>query len=110
METLRKSTFTIEDRLFCDGYTAGHTWNGWARPYFTREVGDQIVADWIAPGAPTLHAHYDADTDTFFFADDSAWPMEPETFPGETHLVDGRPMTLYPIGNGSWIWDEIREG
>ena len=105
-EALRATTFTIEDAVFFDGYTQGRTWNGWACPYFTRAVGEQIVAHWNGTDEPTLHAHYDAATDTFVFADDASAPGEPETFPGEAHLVDGHPVTLYAIGNGAWIWDE----
>jgi hypothetical protein len=106
METLRNTTLTIDDAVFFEGYTAGRTWNGWACPYFPREVGAQIVAHWTRTGEPTLQAHYDAATDAFVFADTAAGGA-PETFPSETHLVGGRPMTLYPIGNGSWIWDEV---
>jgi hypothetical protein len=106
---LRAARFTIDDRILCDGYTYGHTWNGWACPYFEKEAALRMLDDWNAAGADGIWASYDALNDTFEFHDDGAQDYY-ETFSGETHLVDGQPMTLYPIGTGCWIWDEIREG
>jgi hypothetical protein len=90
-----------------DGYTAGQTWNGWARPYFTREVADQLAALWNANPANGMSGTYDPATDSYTFRDPRS-AMEPETFQGETHTDGGTPLHLYPIGNGSWVWDEVR--
>lgn len=38
-----KSKFQIDDGPIYEGYTNGNHWNGWACPYFTREVADQIA-------------------------------------------------------------------
>jgi hypothetical protein len=47
---------------------------------------------------------YDEQNDTFITASDDgdeAWPMT------RVELPDGGVAKLYPIGAGSWIWDEI---
>lgn len=40
-----KGKFQIEDGPIYEGYTNGNHWNGWACPYFTREVADQIARE-----------------------------------------------------------------
>lgn len=105
---LRPATFTIHDMGRYPGYTYGETWDGWAQPYFTKAVAEQIVALWNADPASEMSGTYDAETDTYTLCDPLSG-MEPETFTGEAHLVDGRPMQLYPIGAGLWVWDEEKD-
>ena len=104
--TLRPGLFGIDDipdELY--GYTYGDTWNGLACPYFSRQEGLRLVAFWQSVDNPTIVASYDDATDTFSFLTDG---MEaPETFTSETHTIYGQPVTLYPIGNGVWCWDEV---
>lgn len=113
METLRPTTFSTDDGPSYPGYTYGRTWNGWACPYFTHATALRLTETWNQAArevsgppwrAPRLHAAYDADTDTFVFADEDADSRE--TCAGEIHQVDGQAITLYPIGNGAWCWDE----
>ncbi|BCM88711.1 hypothetical protein IAD21_00553 [Abditibacteriota bacterium] len=83
----RRTLFTLEairSRTF-HGYTDGQTWNGWARPYFTYEVGLQIV------DAMKLYrgAAYDAGEEEVFSAINAA-----------------RSRKVYPIGSSSWTWEE----
>jgi hypothetical protein len=76
------------------GYTDGRDWNGWARPYFTHEVGFQIVEALL----PLQNAYYDARADEFVFESPDG---EEERF-GAVE-VDGE--KLFPIGAGAWIWE-----
>ena len=108
---LRKALFTIDafemasataPRQF-PGYTDGHILNGWACPSFTREQAHTLVAGWQALGAS---ASYDPEADEFVFG-----PLDPSQ--GEEleryRAVDSGGQYLYPIGSGSWIWDEMEE-
>jgi hypothetical protein len=40
-----KSKFQIEDGPIYEGYTNGNHWNGWACPYFTRQIAEQIARE-----------------------------------------------------------------
>lgn len=100
---MREAVFSIEtigDVQF-SGYTDGHTWNGWACPFFPFEQAQRLVAAWIKNG---WTAGYDIKQDAFLFAlADSDAEQDSEIF-GAVE-VEGR--RLYPIGNSSWIWDEV---
>ena len=105
---LHKSQFSLDDRdETFEGYTAGHTWNGWACPYFTAAVAQQLVDLWTKAESATLHASYDAISDTYSFLDEDGMD-EPDTYRVEPHEVEGQIAILYPIGNGCWCWDEIK--
>jgi hypothetical protein len=76
----------------------GDTWNGWEKPYFTKEVAEKIGADY----APDTQCDYIAQVDGFALLD----PGEDEVTmcAGEDVVVDGHTLRLYPIRSGSWIW------
>jgi hypothetical protein len=107
-EVLRAGQFSIEDDFGpYGGYTYGRYWNGWACPYFPREVADAICAVWNRYTASTLMAcTYDASSDTYTFSDPENDGGESYTVTGEIHTVNGEAMRLYPVGNGYWIWDQ----
>ena len=95
------------------GYTTGALWNGWATPYFTKEVADEIVriqnqgyTDW-GMDRNEYYAVYNAEKDQYEFHNpDLDWP---DVFEGEDcETVDGV-LHLYGIGAYCWIWDEIEE-
>ena len=94
---MRESMFSlemIEERAF-SGFAEEGDWNGWARPLFTREVGLQILKSLQA----FQTAHYDSQNDEFVF----------ESFDGDEERfgpVNIHGQLLYPIGTGSWIWEE----
>ena len=86
---------TFGDVIF-EGFTQGETWNGWARPYFTFEQAQQIVAAYNSQGG---QASYDNAEDVFSF---KFGEDEIDIFPAES--IKGQ--KLYPIGAGCWIWEE----
>lgn len=95
MKQTRFAVDFLEGREF-EGYTRGENWNGFACPYFTFDQAKRIVDAWPETGGT---ASYVSGGDEFIFqmsdgARDSFGPVE----------IEG--MKLYPIGNGSWIWDE----
>jgi hypothetical protein len=101
---MRQSTFRIDFGLVMgpySGYTDGQQWNGWAWPYFTRAVADQIMADF--PGA-SYHAR--SDCYRFPYEDANGDVQDIYVVAGEDHVVDGVPVRLYPIGAGEWTWDD----
>ena len=111
---MRKSRFCIDSNEgeFV-GYTTGYLWNGWATPYFTKEVADEILKRnnqvYIDNGMSKegYYAVYNAEKDQYEFYDPNL--DEPDVFEGEyCETVDGR-LHLYGIGAYCWIWDEIEE-
>ena len=111
---MRKARFGIDSREeeFV-GYTTGALWNGWATPYFTKEVADEIVKtqnesyiEWQMD-KDGYRAIYNAEKDQYEFYDPDL--DEPEVYEGEDcETVDGK-LHLYGIGAYCWIWDEIEE-
>ena len=111
---MRKTRFGIDtnEEEFV-GYTTGALWNGWATPYFTKEVADEIVKvnnqvysdnqmDKVG-----YYAVYNAEKDQYEFYDPDL--DAPDVFEGEDcETVDGK-LHLYGIGAYCWIWDEIEE-
>ena len=101
-----KARFAIEDGRRYEGYTTGKRCNGWARPYFTREVAAQMVRDFnVAAGKKV--AWYDYKEHAFTFEVDGGV----DAFHWERVRVseDSEAEFLYPIGAGCWIWTEIDE-
>jgi len=100
IEVFSPGTFSIEgtDGRF-EGWSDGSSWNGWARPCFTRDVAEGILE------AVGFKWSYDACEDAFAVA--TLEDDEPGHFPGEViELGDGGSITAYFIGAGSWIWDK----
>jgi hypothetical protein len=112
---MRKSRFCIDnnEEEFV-GYTSGALWNGWATPYFTKEVADEILehqnktySDYKMDTS-VYYTIYNAEKDQYEFYDpdyDEPYIIEGE----ECETVDGK-LHLYGIGAYCWIWDEIEEG
>ena len=100
---MKKSLFSIDgfDAIF-EGYTDGTHWNGWAKPYFTKEVGMDIVRCNNMANDLAYHMSYNEKTDSFIRLDDE---FEPEVFQG----IDTNGLHLYPIGNACWVWDDIAD-
>lgn len=97
----RRAQFEFEgcDTRF-DGWSDGTAWNGWARPMFDFQTAQQILTA-LAPGW-----RYDEQSDEFITPNgdgDESWPA------ATVELPDGGAAKLYPIGAGSWIWDENDE-
>ena len=104
-EPLKPAVFTIEDVNQYDGYDEEYSWNGWACPWFTKEVGEQIASD--LGGLMKFDANKDTFVYTYPYEDGS--DVEVDYFVGaDIETVDGT-KHLYPIGNKSWIWDTVEE-
>lgn len=101
---MRKTIFAIEgfEQNFV-GYTDGTLWNGWAKPYFTKEVADQIMHINNAENNGTT-MYYNSTNDRYvrIFHDDDGLT---EIFGG--YDIDG--MRLYDIGTTCWIWEEVAQ-
>jgi len=96
----RRALFTIEDitEKF-GGFTDGRRWNGWAMPRFEFVQAQRVVAVFDPD-----NGHYNPAVDSFVT---STADGEEESWPGETiALPDGGSTKVYPVGAGSWIWDE----
>ena len=92
---MKNSKFVIDTfpgREF-SGFSKGADWNGWACPYFSLDEGMKIVE-----ASESGKGRYDEPSDSFIFTLDG----EEESYPAI--VEDGK--KLYPIGNGSWIWEE----
>jgi hypothetical protein len=96
--TLTRSTFQLDvtGPATFSGHSTGTGWNGWALPHFTFDVAQRIVE------AIRLFqdAHYDAIADEFVFETPDG---DEERFGAVEIKGLGK---LYPIGAGSWIWEE----
>jgi len=94
----------------------GTRWNGWAKPSFTYEQALKVM-EWInqyptldpsAPVQPPLF-YYDKDKDAFVCGSEDD-PNYYECYEGsEIELASGGKIKTYPIGAGTWIWDEAQE-
>jgi hypothetical protein len=102
---LESATFSIDclPESHFAGFNKGESWNGFACPYFTFDQAQEIVAAWQARG---WEARYKPRSDSFVFAVNQDLQTgesdDYEEFSGL--VVDGE--KLYPVGAGSWIWDE----
>ena len=104
--TFRKSAFVIEDWFGpFEGWTEDQNCNGWACPYFEPEIAMQMVDAWgrVTFGNKLFKAHYNEERNQFcFWSSGSDW----DCFGPQTINVEGRQITVYPIGAGAWIWEE----
>jgi hypothetical protein len=101
--TLKEANFRIdflEGNTF-PGFTMGETWNGFAKPYFTFTQAQALAAAWSSTGTK---AFYDDQQDAFVFEMSGA-PDDMDVYTAEE--INGQ--TLYPIGGGSWIWEQVMD-
>jgi hypothetical protein len=75
----------------------GTKWNGWAKPYFPLISALKVVHHW--PGA-----RYDVSKDAIII--EASEDMEREEYAAVTIEVDGAKVKAFPIGAGSWCWEE----
>lgn len=101
---MKKSLFTIGgfDGIF-EGYTDGKHWNGWACPWFTKEVAEQIMrANNESYCGVAYQMQYNEKQDAFIRVEED---NEPYVVKG--YDIDG--LHLYPIGNMCWVWDDLAD-
>lgn len=111
---LKKTIFNIDGMPYFIGYTAGQHWNGWACPFFTKEVC-QAICDYImSDGTYEQKAFYDEKKDTFFVCtpdnveDDSPDGVQEQADGADRETEDGT-LHLYAFGAYNWIWDDLDE-
>lgn len=96
--------FNLLSRETFEGFTNGESCDGWVCPFFTYEEGRRILKIYNEPfvmiGQYNL-AFYDLVTDAFVIPGD--YENEPEIYRAITE--DGQ--KYYPIGAGSWRWEEV---
>ncbi|MEA3208550.1 MAG: hypothetical protein QOE70_1607 [Chthoniobacter sp.] len=96
----RHALFAIEGIVGdFEGWSDGRHWNGWAMPHFEFSQAERVVAA-LDPDK----GRYDAAADAFITITTDG---EKEMWTGEMiALPDGGTAKVYPVGAGSWIWDE----
>lgn len=105
---MRKAVFDINGEFTSEGYTNDQHWNGWACPYFTKEVGLKLAE---TMSDVTMDLTFNEEQNTFVAQYYSGCALEDdiEIFEGSLHDVDGVPTMLYPIGAWTWVWQEQRD-
>ena len=100
---LRKTWFQIDglEGKF-EGYTKGQFWNGWAVPYFTNEVADEIMEAMSNDTNNVVQYHPRLDAYLVYLEGSD----EIEEYPACEEIDD---EALYSIGGGSWTWEEDTE-
>ena len=107
--TLRLAKVEI-DQVFTnlDAYLQPETWNGWARPLFTKPQADALMAQANAndsrQGSPAVA--YDSFRDVFL-CDMTEGAEQPEEYEGRDVEHEGATLHVYGIGNCGWTWDEV---
>ena len=84
------------------GYSFGHRWNGWARPYFPAESCDRIISR-------IASATYDPAQDAYLIPSgegEDAGAMD--VYPSRSIRVGQKEIKVWGIGNGVWTWEEER--
>jgi hypothetical protein len=107
MPEFEKARFNIDaipDTVF-EGYSDGDTWNGFACPYFEKDVAEHVLRASVRNGYSWT---YDADRDAFIVRSIQDPPdYEPEEFLGQSIMVNGQKITVYGIGAYFWIWGMV---
>jgi len=108
-DDFREAEFYLDidpERTFF-GYTKGDTWNGWACPYFEREVAEEVSRAYVEvnESGPEegYEAEYDPERDAFLFYE----PAYDE--PLEFEAIEVGDQKLYPIGAYYWTWRQNTE-
>lgn len=94
---MRKTVVGIDGLCTHEAYVEDEHWNGWECPWFTKSEVENMTA-WVEKLGETIE--YDPVHDAYVVTVDECMQ---EVFPGKD--IDG--MRLYPIGNGSWTWEEV---
>jgi len=81
------------------GWTDGNSWNGWAMPHFEFTEAERLIR-WLNDGK----SRFDEKRKAFVtFSTDG----EEEVWEGtEIRVSDGTTVQAFPVGAGSWCWDE----
>src|SRR5262249_26839777 len=95
----QKKRFALADNEAAfEGWSDGQLWNGWEKPRFEFAVCREILR-WMGDE----RARFEDAADAFVTVADEEqerWSAE------EITISDGSRMKVYPLGAGSWIWEE----
>lgn len=96
--------FQIDDGVIYEGFhDPDARWNGWAMPYFTREVANLVASEIPQLEDKSPYAYFEGDTCYVWdYGLEEYEAYEPTTLEGVDELV-------YGIGAGSWIWDNASD-
>lgn len=100
-----RKAFAVDGGPAWEGWSTGQLWNGWEKPYFTKDVAEKLCA---ASCGPDDRWRYNVDTDEFGVKFDGV--DEEDVFESITIEVDGCKHRVYGIGAGSWCWDRVEQG
>jgi hypothetical protein len=85
------------------GYTDGDLWNGWACPYFVRDVAERVLKASEANGYTWT---FSSERDSFVVRNaEDPEDYAPEEFQSVLISFSGQETKVYSIGAYSWIWD-----
>jgi hypothetical protein len=93
----RAAEFEFDEGPCWPGFTKGQTWNGWACPFFTKEVAMNVL-DWMAEGNTEGEGTIYEETENTLTIIDLQYPEEPYT-------IEENKDGFYNLG-GSWTWNE----
>lgn len=81
-----------------EAFSNGKLWNGWEMPCFTLEEGKKLYEVFDGP-------FYSSEIDAFILPPQDVGEEPTLTYAG-TITVNGELLKVYPIGAGSWCWEE----
>jgi hypothetical protein len=95
----RRARFSLEGlEGGFEGWTTGKLWNGWDMPFFESKEAERLTAH-LTDSKP----RFDEMRDAFI----TVAGDEEEVWAAETvELLGGQTIKVYPIGAGSWCWEE----
>lgn len=96
--------FQIDCEPVFDGYHNRTHWNGWATPWFTKEVSDQIMT-WMEENGGMWE--FDPGSNTYTVREPGVTDGEPYRITGEHVKIGDSMVMLYPIGTQCWTWSEL---
>jgi hypothetical protein len=95
----QRGRFALADSdVSFEGWSNGRLWNGWETPRFEFTVCTEILRSLSYQGA-----RFEASADAFVKVsggEEETWSAE------EIAITDGSLIKVYPLGAGSWIWEE----
>lgn len=90
-------------------YLVDGDWNGWACPFFTEKVADEIAKD--INSDLTSHLKIDksySESKIPVYSEYDFCALEtPYDYEGQLFDVDGEKKILIPLGNSVWMWEEV---
>lgn len=103
--SIKKAYFNIDGSDYYEGYYDKEVrWNGWARPYFEKEIADCIAHNFSSSDYRIV---YDKYTDSFICK------IYENDVVSETELIEKKIIEtnegkkeLYDFGSIGWTWDD----